>query len=67
MKNYVQKLNIENENINAEILFDASNPLKQRIELLSKNGMIEVRQKETFGNIFIRAKKLIIKKRLLQF
>ena len=29
-----------NLNIDAKILFDASNPLKQRIQLLSKNGII---------------------------
>ena len=40
IKNYVSDLNIKNQNIDAKILFDASNPLKQRIELLSKNGII---------------------------
>ncbi|MAZ58690.1 MAG: RND transporter [Flavobacteriales bacterium] len=40
VKTYVKQLNAENKNINAEILFDASNPLKERIELLSKNGII---------------------------
>ena len=40
IKNYVQDLNKTNRNLNAKILFDASNPLKQRIELLSKNGII---------------------------
>ena len=40
IKNYVQKLNNTDLNLKAKILFDASNPLKQRIELLSKNGII---------------------------
>ena len=40
IKNYVKELNKTNKNLNAKILFDASNPLKQRIELLSKNGII---------------------------
>ncbi|MAQ31779.1 MAG: RND transporter [Flavobacteriales bacterium] len=40
IKEYVKELNKTNQNINAKILFDASNPLKQRIELLSKNGII---------------------------
>ena len=40
IKSYVDDLNKNNENIEAKILFDASNPLKQRIELLSKNGII---------------------------
>ena len=40
IKNYVSDLNINNSNIDAKVLFDASNPLKQRIELLSKNGII---------------------------
>tara|TARA_B100000579_G_C22847180_1_gene865108 strand:+ start:3104 stop:6205 length:3102 start_codon:yes stop_codon:yes gene_type:complete len=40
VKDYVKKLNNNNNNIDAKILFDASNPLKQRIDLLSKNGII---------------------------
>ena len=40
IKNYVNKINSSDENIDAAILYDASNPLKQRIELLSKNGII---------------------------
>jgi len=40
IKEYVKDLNKSNKNLNAKILFDASNPLKQRIELLSKNGII---------------------------
>jgi len=40
IKNYVKELNNNNKNLEAKILFDASNPLKQRIELLSKNGII---------------------------
>jgi len=40
IKEYVADLNQNNKNLNAKILFDASNPLKQRIELLSKNGII---------------------------
>jgi multidrug efflux pump subunit AcrB len=36
---YVSSLN-NNHKIEAQVLFDASNPLKQRIELLSKNGII---------------------------
>ena len=40
IKQYVSDLNINNPNIDAKVLFDASNPLKQRIELLSKNGII---------------------------
>ncbi len=40
IKNYVNELNNLNTNIEAKVLFDASNPLKQRIELLSKNGII---------------------------
>ena len=40
IKNYVNEINSSDENIDAAILYDASNPLKQRIELLSKNGII---------------------------
>ncbi len=40
IKSYVKELNKNNTHIEAKILFDASNPLKQRIELLSKNGII---------------------------
>ena len=40
IKNYVNEINRSDENIDAAILYDASNPLKQRIELLSKNGII---------------------------
>ena len=40
VKNYVSDLNKTNNNIDAKILSDASNPLKQRIELLSKNGKL---------------------------
>ena len=41
VKNYVNDLNNDKKrNIDAKILFDASNPLQQRIELLSKNGII---------------------------
>ena len=38
--NLAKALNKNNQNLDAKILFDASNPLKQRIELLSKNGII---------------------------
>ena len=40
IKNYVNEINNSDKNIDAAILYDASNPLKQRIELLSKNGII---------------------------
>jgi len=40
IKNYVNEINSSDKNIDAAILYDASNPLKQRIELLSKNGII---------------------------
>jgi len=40
VKKYVKELNINKQNLNAQVLFDASDPLKQRIELLSKNGII---------------------------
>ncbi len=40
IKKYVNEINSIDKNINAAILYDASNPLKQRIELLSKNGII---------------------------
>ena len=40
IKQYVSDLNKKNPSIDAKILFDASTPLKQRIELLSKNGII---------------------------
>ena len=40
VKKYVQELNKNNPEIDAEVLFDASNPLKQRMQLLSKNGVI---------------------------
>ncbi len=40
VKNYVKNFNSTNTNSEAKILFDASTPLKQRIELLTKNGII---------------------------
>jgi len=40
VKDYVKNLNKNNQNIEAKILFDASTPLKQRIDLLTKNGVI---------------------------
>jgi len=39
-KDYIDKINNTNSNINATLLFDASNPLKQRLELLTKNALI---------------------------
>ena len=40
VKDYVEKFNLNNEKAEAKILFDASTPLKQRIDLLTKNGAI---------------------------
>ena len=40
VKNYVNDFNLNNKNSEAKILFDASTPLKQRIDLLTKNGII---------------------------
>jgi len=40
VKNYVKDFNLLNQNAEAKILFDASTPLKQRINLLTKNGAI---------------------------
>jgi len=40
VKNYVKDFNLLNQNTEAKILFDASTPLKQRINLLTKNGAI---------------------------
>ena len=40
VKDYVKDFNKTNQNTKAEILFDASTPLKQRIDLLTKNGVI---------------------------
>ena len=39
-KDYIDKINEDESNINATLLFDASNPLKQRLELLTKNALI---------------------------
>ena len=39
-KDYIDKINKDESNINATLLFDASNPLKQRLELLTKNALI---------------------------
>ena len=36
----MEKFNLNNEKAEAKILFDASTPLKQRIDLLTKNGAI---------------------------
>ena len=40
VKDYVSKFNENNNDTDAKILFDASTPLKQRIDLLTKNGVI---------------------------
>ncbi len=40
VKDYVKKFNNNNSKSEAKILFDASTPLKQRIDLLTKNGVI---------------------------
>ena len=39
-KDYIDKINKDESNINATLPFDASNPLKQRLELLTKNALI---------------------------
>ena len=40
VKDYVKAFNLNNDKTEAKILFDASTPLKQRIDLLTKNGAI---------------------------